>query len=209
MEQVADPTAEKEKGRIKLPLNCEAEYFPNFLTQSESSEIFDYLCQNYDFSGRTVTTSDGNSYKRDVGKYIFADPELTDFDHLIEVLGPRAAWPSPLEMVKERLESLLSRRFNVCLCIYYDHGEVSAPYHVDMPEFGPTSFITVISLGAEREFGFRRQGDHSDEYRLAIEEGSLLTMGEHCQERYEHCVFPDPGSRNPRISLSYRPYGWD
>ena len=42
------------KDRIRLPLNCEAEYFPNFMTREESAVIFDFLLQNYDISDRTV-----------------------------------------------------------------------------------------------------------------------------------------------------------
>ena len=150
---------------------------------------------------------DGEIIQRDVGKYIFADAELTDYRNLLEVLGQRDAWPPLLEMVKERLETVLSRRFNVCLCIHYRSGEAGAGFHMDMPEFGSVSFITVISLGADREIVFRAQSDHSDEYRLVLESGSLLTMGEHCQERYEHEIPLDPACTRPRISLSFRPFG--
>jgi alkylated DNA repair dioxygenase AlkB len=195
-------------GRTRLPVDCEAEYFPDFLTPDESAEIFEFLCASYDVTDRRLATLDGEVVQRDVGKYIFADRELTDYEHLPEVLGQRAAWPPLLEMVKQRLESLLARAFNVCLCIHYRNGEAGAGFHVDMPEFGSVSFLTVISLGAEREFVLRRQGDHSDEYRLVLENGSLLTMGEHCQERYEHGLPYDPVCKSPRISLSYRPFGW-
>jgi alkylated DNA repair dioxygenase AlkB len=198
-----------EKGRTKLPLNCEAEYFPNFLTQSENAEIFDFLLQNYDLSDRTVTTADGTTYQMDTGKFMFADAELTDFSHLPKVLGKRAAWPPLLKMVKGRLESVLSRKFHVCLCIHYKSGEVGAGLHMDMPEFGPVSFLTVISLGADREFLFKARGDDPEEYRLVLRQGSLLTMGEHCQERYQHGLPVDPSCERPRISLSYRPFGWD
>jgi alkylated DNA repair dioxygenase AlkB len=145
----------------------------------------------------------------DTGKHIFADPELTDFAHLLEVLGSRSAWPPLLETVRERLESLLARRLQVCLCIHYKDGTVGAGLHTDMPEFGPVSFLTVISLGADREFLFRSKEDCAEEYRLVLQQGSLLTMGDHCQERYEHGLPQDPGCRSPRISLSYRQFGWD
>lgn len=194
-------------GRVQLPVDCEAEYFPTFLTPQESTEIFDHLCANYDVKDRRLPTIDGREIERDVGKYVFADPELTDYAHLHETLGQRAPWPPLLEMVKERLESVFDRPFNVCLCIYYRSGEAGAGFHRDMPDFGSVSFITVISLGAEREFVFRRHDDHSDEYRLVLKSGSLLTMGEHCQERYEHGIPFDPTCTSPRISLSYRPYG--
>jgi alkylated DNA repair dioxygenase AlkB len=197
------------KGRTKLPLKCEAEYFPNFLTREESEEIFDFLWRNYDLSDRTVTIADGTVYPMDTGKYIFADEELTGYSHLPEVLGKRAAWPTLLKMVKERLESALSRNFHVCLCIHYKSGDVGAGLHTDMVEFGPVSFLTVISLGADREFLFKSKEDDPEEYRIVLRQGSLLTMGEHCQERYQHGLPVDPACREPRISLSYRQFGWD
>ena len=196
-----------DSGRTKLPLNCEAEYFADFLSEGESSEIFDYLCQNYDLSDRTVVTADGRVYRLDTGKHMFANPELTGYEHLPEVLGKRSEWPPLLEMVKDRLESVLAREFGVCLCIHYRSGDVGAGFHVDMPEFGPVSFLTVISLGADREFAFRSKEDAPHEYRLMLKAGSLLTMGEHCQERYQHGVPVDPGCASPRISLSYREFG--
>jgi len=113
-----------------------------------------------------------------------------------------------LKMVKDRLESLLSRTFRVCLCIRYKSGEVGAGLHTDMPEFGPVSFLTVISLGAEREFLFKSKSD-GEEYRIMLNQGSLLTMGDHCQERYEHGLPEDPACTQPRVSLSYRVFGWD
>jgi len=197
------------EGRYRLPLNCEAEYFPNFLTRDESSEIFDFLLQNYDLSDRTVTIADGTVYQMDTGKFMFADADLTDFGHLPEVLGNRAAWPPLLERVKDRLESVLSRRFQVCLCIHYKSGDVGAGLHTDMVEFGPVSFLTVISLGAEREFLFKSKDGDREEYRLVLQQGSLLTMGEHCQERYQHGLPVGPVCKEPRISLSYRQFGWD
>ena len=165
------------------------------------------MTENDDLSDRTNDFPNGVSHTGN-GKYIFADPELTDFSHLPEVLGDRAVWPPLLEVVKERLESVLSRRFNVCLCIRYRNGEAGAAFHVDMPEFGSVSFLTVISLGAEREFAFRTLCDEPDEYRLVLKSGSLLTMGERCLERYQHGVPVDPTCKSPRISLSYRPFGW-
>ena len=193
--------------RIELPLDCEAEYFPGFLTPQESTEIFDFLTENYDLSDRPIPSPTGPA-RTGNGKYMFADPELTGFDHLPEVLGLRAAWPPLLEQVRERLESVLSRRFQVCLCIRYPNGESGAGFHVDMSEFGSVSFLTVISLGAEREFAFRPLADRENETRLVLKRGSLLTMGERCQERYEHGVPPDSSCKSPRISLSYRYFGW-
>lgn len=196
------------RGRRQLPLNCEAEYFPEFMTAAESSQLFEFLVENCDLSDRTVTIADGTVYQMDTGKFIFADAELTDHRHLPEVLGQRAAWAPPVRDIKLRLEALLSRSFRVCLVIRYKSGEVGAGLHTDMPEFGPVSFLTVISLGAARDFLFKSK-ENGDEYRIRLEPGSLLTMGEHCQERYEHGLPEDPACTEPRISLSYRQFGWD
>jgi alkylated DNA repair dioxygenase AlkB len=205
MQHVIDTAGAVE--RIRLPLECEAEYFPGFLSLEESRELFSFLSSSYDLSDIMRVGSDGIE-RRGNGKFIFADPELTDHRHLHEVLGPRAPWPPALLVVKERLEALLEQQFHVCLCIRYRSGEAGAAFHVDMPEFGSVSLLTVISLGAEREFVFRTMTEQPEEVSLILREGSLLTMGEGCQDRYQHGLPLDPGCRHPRISLSYRMFGW-
>ena len=100
------PTINPNPRRVKLPLDCEADYFPDLLTRRESEEIFDYLCQHYDLSPDTIRMADGSLFENDRGKYIFADPELTSFEHLPELLGRRSEWPPLLAMLKDRLESV-------------------------------------------------------------------------------------------------------
>lgn len=58
--------------RVKLPLDCEADYFPKFLTPAESEEIFDFLCRNYDLSPDTIRMADGSLFQNDRGKYTSA-----------------------------------------------------------------------------------------------------------------------------------------
>ena len=82
-------------------------------------------------------------------------------------------------------------------------------YHSDPSAYGNTDCIASVSLGAEREFLLRDQENPDETYSYLLENGSLIIMGEHCQEHYEHAVPPDPTCHAPRINLTFRKFGWD
>ena len=64
------------------------------------------------------------------------------------------------------------------------------------------------ALGQQRPFVFRRRDDHDDTFDIELENGSLLLMGEHCQDRYEHALPVDATRAGPRINLTFRALGW-
>ena len=73
--------------------------------------------------------------------------------------------------------------------------------------YGPTDEIASLSLGAERAFAFRSVSNAHDEHRLTLHNGSLLYMGENCQERYQHSLLRCENGQAPRINLTFRKYG--
>ena len=81
-------------------------------------------------------------------------------------------------------------------------------FHSDPSAYGPTDCIASLSLGADRDFSFRSVENHSDIHTIALASGSLLIMGEHCQDRYEHAVPRCPGCTEPRLNITFRKFGW-
>ncbi|MBT5048063.1 MAG: hypothetical protein HOM58_06130 [Rhodospirillaceae bacterium] len=63
--------------------------------------------------------------------------------------------------------------------------------------------------GEEREFAFRSLENEDDIYRLDLKSGSLLVMGKGCQENYQHALPYNDEYKNPRINLTFRPFGWN
>lgn len=191
-----------------LPLDCEARYDPHFLGVAEAAELFRELVGNYEVTNRVMTMADGSRFEGTVGTYIFADPELTSREAFPECWGGRSEWPASLARVRDRIEAVLGVRFPVARCVYYRDGADGMAYHCDPPAYGPTDEIASLSLGAERQLGFRKVSNPDEVHTVTLAPGSLLYMGAHCQERYEHGVPADPGCTLPRLNITFRKYGW-
>jgi alkylated DNA repair dioxygenase AlkB len=194
---------------MKLPLSCQAAYYEGFLTKEESAALFDWHCTHIDYIETTeIELADGTVHHLDTGKWMFVDPELTSFSLLPEAHGRRMEWPSILPGLKGRIEQLTGVEFSVCVGIYYANGACGVGYHADPPSFGPTDVIASVSLGQAREFRFRNIENHADELSLELEDGSLVIMGQGCQDTYEHALPVNPIYPEPRINLTFRKFDW-
>ncbi|MCB1860782.1 MAG: alpha-ketoglutarate-dependent dioxygenase AlkB [Gammaproteobacteria bacterium] len=194
---------------MELPLHCEADYYPEFLTREESDVLFNAIRASCDLSSTRIKAGDGKTYTLDTGKCMFVDAPLLDQAKLTEAFGPRQLWLPELLSIKQRIESVTGRRYNVAVCIYYPDGNAGVGFHSDLVAYGDTSSIATLSLGQARAFAFRSVDSPDDSYQLCLSNGSLLIMGEHCQERYEHSLPIVPECTRPRINLTFRAYGWN
>lgn len=193
---------------LELPLDCRATYYPDFMAPGERDALFRRLRENYDLSDRTMKMADGSDYALDTGAMMFVDrPLIGEFSE--DIWGKIVEWPALLKRLKDRIEPVAQREYRVCRCIHYKDGGSGCDFHADYPAYGDLSSIASISLGEEREFLLRKIEDHSDLYRLTLGDGSLLIMGEGCQERYEHALPANDKYKSPRINLTFRPFGWD
>ena len=123
---------------------------------------------------------------------MFIDQALHDANAFPESLwGKSVIWSDILLPIKARIEQLTRKEYKTCVCIYYPNGLSGVGYHSDYRAFGDTSVIPSLSIGEEREFCLREKST-MEEHRLLLKQGSLLIMGENCQERYEHSLPVDP-----------------
>ncbi|MCH2490888.1 MAG: alpha-ketoglutarate-dependent dioxygenase AlkB [Flavobacteriales bacterium] len=67
--------------------------------------------------------------------------------------------------------------------------------------------IASVSLGQERLFNLREKATQK-EHELLLHQGSLLNMGEGCQELYEHALPLNPEYKQPQINLTFRKFGF-
>ena len=192
-----------------LPINCEAHYFEDFLAPAEASALFDEIYNGYEITRKVIKMADGSEYAAENSTYLFVDPELMSFDALPEVWGGRSPWPESLEKIRDRIELETGSRFQVARSVFYKDGSESMGPHRDLPAYGSTTPIASISLGAEREFVIRPLDPADASLSLMLKSGSLLFMGEHFQERYEHELPACQQVLEPRINLTFRRYGWD
>lgn len=191
---------------MKLPLDAEVDYQPDILTATESERLYESIFTACDFSNMTMVAA-GKTYTLNFGKCMLVDPALMNFDLLPEAHGARQPWIDEVLPLKAKVESVAGMEYNVGVCIYYKNGESGVDFHADLPSFGDTSSIASVSLGQEREFVFRRIGQPDETYSLNLSNGSLLLMGENCQDRYEHSLLVDSKIKDPRINLTFRSFG--
>jgi hypothetical protein len=116
-------------------------------------------------------------------------------------------FPQELLDIKHNLETKLNSepdKFNICLANYYVNGKKNIGWHSDNEEKGSTNKIASISIGAERDFMFRKI-DSKDIYKkILLHSGSLIVMAERCQEIYQHCLQYDKSCKEPRLNLTFR-----
>ena len=192
---------------MKLPLNCSVEYFRNFLTEEEALSLYQEIKDKYQIAQFNKMSIQQKEFVSETGKINFVDPDLFETIKASKMVrGEILIWPAQLRKVKERIEKLTKRRFHVCVAIYYPDGNAGVDYHSDYIAFGDTTVIPSLSTGEERTFLLREKATMK-KHELLLEQGSLVVMGENCQERYEHSIPRDSQCTKGRINLTFRTYG--
>lgn len=192
---------------INLPLNCTAHYYPDFLSKEEAAQLFDYLTGHFDLSNFEIKLPGGASFWTNYGKLTFLEEDIFYGKKMNpSELNISSVWTEPVLAIKKRVEALTERIFGVGVCIHYPDGYSGVAYHSDPPNFGDTTVLPSLSLGEEREFCLKEKAT-GEVYSLNLKSGSLLVMGEHCQERYEHALPEHPKYKNPRINITFRQFG--
>ncbi|KPV93699.1 hypothetical protein AN214_04268 [Pseudoalteromonas sp. P1-9] len=194
---------------MDLRLNCEAFYLDSFMTESTDVTLFNELMNNEKVTCPfEVTLFDGTRLKNDYGKVTFMDENLLEQNVLpSEIWGPTQQWTASIKQLKQQIERFTGHRFHFCVCIYYPNGNVGVDYHCDLPAYGDTEYIASISLGAQRIFSFREISTQ-ETTQLILKSGSLLIMGDKCQQNYEHAMLLNPECNLQRINLTFRKYGY-
>ena len=193
-----------------LDLNCEVEYQEAFLSEKESETLYRQLCALKMLTEPfQIVLPNGKWYKANYGKCMFMDSDLYAENRLpSEIWGSTQLWFENLENLRHRIAKVTGHHFQVCVGIYYPDGNSGVDYHSDLVAFGDTNHIASISLGEERVFCLREKATQIV-HELVLKRGSLLFMGKHCQERYEHALPIVAGCKKPRINLTFRKFGFD
>jgi alkylated DNA repair dioxygenase AlkB len=194
---------------MKLDLNCDAAYFESFLTPSESTALYNHLFTFKELIGKfTLPLANGELYQENYGKMMFVDSNLSEENRFpASIWGPSRVWSEKMTLVKNRIQSHTGHKFETCVCIYYPDGNAGVTYHSDQAAFGDTTYIASVSIGEERVFLLREKlTGKVDE--ILLQNGSLLMMGEGCQDKYEHALPLDADCKKPRFNLTFRKYGF-
>ena len=142
------------------------------------------------------------------GKIMFVDNDLIESGAWESRHSTNTTvWFKELAAVRKKVEALTNRVFRTCVCIYYPDGNSGVAYHFDPLDFGDIIVIPSLSLGEECDFCLREQSTQ-EEFCINLKEGSLIVMGEGCQERYEHSLPENPKYKHPRINITFRQFGY-
>ena len=142
---------------MQLPLNCSVEYISDFLNQEEAKELYEVLINEYNIeNSRLIIEAGGRLITTDSFKILFASERLIEINsHPENIHGKVHVWSGAMKKLKERVETLLDKEFELSMCIYYPNGEYFAPYHFDQQTSGYKTILPSISLGEVREFCFK------------------------------------------------------
>jgi len=184
-----------------IPFNGEAYYYPTFLDEAESNELFHVVNSKVKWEHDKVTLF-GKTHILDRKKAWFADNNLTYYyaGHENKALN----WIKELTDLKSRLNSQLGTSFNSCLLNYYENGEQGMGWHSDNEkELLQNGSIASISLGVKRKFSFRNKVSKTviDQY---LDNGSLLLMQGEIQSYWDHTLRKSKKIKEPRINLTFR-----
>ncbi|MEL6561423.1 MAG: alpha-ketoglutarate-dependent dioxygenase AlkB [Bacteroidota bacterium] len=194
---------------MKLPLNCEAEYIPDFLTDDESSELLEILINDYQLDKARLCIEAGNQLiETDSIKILFVTENLKASNSFPEnVHGRVYEWKGIFQKLREKVENHCKNKFEIAMCIYYPDGSYFAPFHYDQTTSGHRTMIPSLSLGAQRKFIFKKN-ESNEEYSVDLSNGSLLLMKDYCQDRYTHSLPKSTTCKTPRINITFREVGF-
>jgi len=192
----------EETGIMQLPLDCQAWYYENILEPSGAKALWGAIEDSFDLGPAEVKLPEGGVIELPHGRFNFADQWIINSSKA-EPWGQRKAWIEEILPLKEKVEEVANRVFDACVGYYYKDGSVGFPYHCDIPCFDDSSILAAVSLGHERIFSFRRVNNHNDSFDLKVATNSLVVMGEHCRERYEHGLLIDEQVTEPRLVLAF------
>lgn len=194
--------------------NANVFYQKEFLTLSESKDVFDSISDLFQHEERKIINDENDQplYRLNRKTIVFVD-DMVDKIVIPKIWGNNVtvlSFPPILAEIKKNLESKLNFEFNICLANYYPNGKSNIAWHSDNEEKGSTSCIASISLGEEREFTFRKKETSNIEipreiYKsLILHSGSLIVMADGCQENYHHSLPSNNKYKNPRLNLTFR-----
>ena len=190
---------------MRLPLNCSADYYGDFLSEEEASELCQSLIhEHYLDKSQLVAEVAGEMVVIDTFKILFLTERLIKLNsHPEKIHGRTYVWSGAMARLRTRIEEWTEREFEIAMCIYYPNGDYFSPYHFDQQTSGINTIIPSISLGEVREFSFK-ENDSDEVYSLDLANGSLLLMRRYCQDRYTHSLPKNPKCKSGRINITFR-----
>lgn len=171
------------------------EFYSNFISKEYAESLFTTLELNTKWSanitpGRRVNCTygdDGLVYSIDfMGKTTYRKTK---------------SWDPLLYPLREKLQTITSEKYNICVVQRYPNGSVGINPHRDK-EMTPGTTICGVSLGETRTLTLRNS---KRKIELCLKPGSLYILHPPTNDYFAHSIEKD-STVKPRISLTFRNY---
>jgi len=175
------------------------------LSKEESSELYSLLIDKYKIDqSLSILQAGSRLIETDCFQILFAAETLIKQNSPPEEIhGESLIWNGAIKSLKEKVENLLNKEFELAICLFYLDGNYFTPYHSDQESSGYNTILPSISLGEVREFSFKNRA-YEDIYNLDLANGSLLVMGEYCQSRHTHSLTKNSNYEKGRINITFQ-----
>ena len=180
-------------------------YIPNYISNNELNNLFDYLEKTNNFISVPKYVDDISRYQKwyQVDQKYFCPnwkeryPQWESFqlDDTIKNLI--------LKMQELLDKKNINVKLNSCLINKYPDGKHFISPHRDSEEsFGKEPVIIILSLGETRTITFQNK---DEQFSYDLESGSIFIMAGLSQELYLHSIGKSD-SQNVRYSLTFREF---
>lgn len=199
-------------------------YDENFLSKEDADRYFTICNETFDFKYNSYHETKLQRQTcafidKDLMKNIEKIPKIWGEDITVKEFTPE------LLEIKTKIENKVkeltgqSWKYNVILCNKYVKNKDVIHFHSDKEEQGITKSIASISLGIRRTFIYKSKGT-DEKVSLSLNHGSLIFMGDNCQENYLHGMKREDTSlintedeinkyNNTRINLTFRVFDYN
>ena len=186
---------------LKLPMG-DVWYFRHFIPPAELHKAYKTLYTEIAWQQDTIRVFGKEHLQPRLTALYGSNQEPYSYSNI--TMFPQSFTPY-LQRVKEKVEALTGITFTTCLCNLYRDGKDSNGWHADdEASLGTNPIIVSVSLGATRNFKFRRVDNHKEQHSLLLEPGSLLLMKGATQHHWQHQLPKTSKSVAPRINLTFR-----
>lgn len=184
-----------------LPYEGEVIYFGNVLSKEEARMFFDVIFRKAEWKNDEVIIFGKKILTRRKTAWYGDEGCVYRYSGLVRQPLP---WFPELLRIRDVAQASAGTNFNSCLLNLYHDGNDGMSWHSDDERMlGKDIVIASVSLGAERDFGFRHKTSR-EKIIIKLENGSLLIMKGDTQFNWHHALPKSKKVKEPRINLTFR-----
>lgn len=182
--------------------DAEIEYYPNFFSEAEASQMFQQLLKEIPWQQDDITIF-GKKYKQPRLTSFFGN-EGKPYSYSNITMMPHD-WNELLLKIKSKVEQTTGKTYSSVLLNLYRDGKDSNGWHADNEkELGQNPVIASVSFGEKRTFQLKHNNLKEAKQNIVLENGSLLLMKGPTQHYWKHQIPKTSKPINPRINLTFR-----